>query len=417
MNMVISMEIDDAVFSFKTATKGDTLPSSTFTKPGSKVTSSPYKFLLDAMEVTDEDKTDGVIFSVTLTIDDTTAIGEYEIIFSYVAGDIVDENFEEIDMQIKNGTIIIDEVDSDGDGHEYGQIYTFTNEFGQTYSYIDYGYYPKTVVTDETLIAALDTISSVDALGYLTYQGQKYEKVVATPKFFSGYAVDDDELKYSRFLNSEKIEEGKVYYFLVEPIRWRILDNSDGKMLLMCEYLYDYGKWINSVNISVTANYSTSLIRNFLNNEFYNKAFYNDNGKYILETLVDNSLATTNTDKNSNYCSDTLDKVFALSYQDAINKEYGFSNSYLESASRKAIVTDYARAKGGVYECRVGYDGYLLTADWWTRSTTSSLGKSCVAHGSETGAVWSDSVSGISTGIYYRPCIVLDASIINDTAT
>ena len=107
MNMVLSMSIDDAVFGFKTAVKGDTLPSSSFTKPGSKVTTSPYNFLLDAMEITEDDKTDGVLFTVTLTVKDSYAIGNYDIIFSYVAGDIVDENFEEINMQIENGTIVI----------------------------------------------------------------------------------------------------------------------------------------------------------------------------------------------------------------------------------------------------------------------------------------------------------------------
>ena len=108
MNMLLSMTVNDDVFGFKTAVKGDTLPSSTFTKPGSKVTTSPYNFLFDAMEVTDEDKTDGVLFTVTLTVKDSSAIGNYDIIFSYVEGDIVDENFESVDMQIENGIITLE---------------------------------------------------------------------------------------------------------------------------------------------------------------------------------------------------------------------------------------------------------------------------------------------------------------------
>ena len=107
MNMVLSMTINDVVFNFKTAVKGEALPSSSFTKPGTQVSSSPYRFLLDAMEITNEDKEDGVIFTVTLSIDDLTAIGEYEIELTYIDGDIVDENFEPINMVIENGTIII----------------------------------------------------------------------------------------------------------------------------------------------------------------------------------------------------------------------------------------------------------------------------------------------------------------------
>ena len=105
--MLISMTINDEIFSFKTAVKGDTLPSSSFTKPGSKVTTSPYNFLFDAMEITEDDKTDGVLFTVTLTIKDPSAIGNYDVIFSYVEGDIVDENFEAIEMEIENGTIVL----------------------------------------------------------------------------------------------------------------------------------------------------------------------------------------------------------------------------------------------------------------------------------------------------------------------
>ena len=106
--MVLSMTIDDTVFNLKTATKGEALPSSSFTAPGSQVISSPYRFLLDAMEITDEDKKDGVIFTVTLSIDDLGAIGEYEIKLSYIDGDIVDENFDSIDMAIENGRIVIE---------------------------------------------------------------------------------------------------------------------------------------------------------------------------------------------------------------------------------------------------------------------------------------------------------------------
>ena len=108
MNMVLSMTIDDVVFNFKTAVKGDALPSSAFTKPGTQASSSPYRFLLDAMEITNDDKEDGVIFTVTLSVDDLTAVGEYEVELTYVVGDIVDENFEEINIQIENGTIILE---------------------------------------------------------------------------------------------------------------------------------------------------------------------------------------------------------------------------------------------------------------------------------------------------------------------
>ncbi len=107
MNMVLNMDIDDSAFSFKTATKGDTLPSAAFTIPGPEQISSPYKFLFDAMTLTDSDKTDGKLFTVVLTVKDITATGEYDINFSYINGNIVDEDLIPISMNIENGKIII----------------------------------------------------------------------------------------------------------------------------------------------------------------------------------------------------------------------------------------------------------------------------------------------------------------------
>ena len=107
MNMLISMSVDDEVFGFKDAVKGSTLPSSTLTNPGPLVNASPYNFLFDAMEIIDDDKLDGVLFTVTLTVKDTSAIGNYDITFSYVEGDIVDENLEAVEIKIENNTITL----------------------------------------------------------------------------------------------------------------------------------------------------------------------------------------------------------------------------------------------------------------------------------------------------------------------
>ena len=107
MNMLLSMNVNNDVFEFVSATKGDALPSGTLTASGEATTESPYKFLLDGMALTDADAADGVIFTVTLRIKNADATGEFDINFSYVPGDISNGNLEAVEMNIKNGKVVL----------------------------------------------------------------------------------------------------------------------------------------------------------------------------------------------------------------------------------------------------------------------------------------------------------------------
>ena len=107
MNMLLSMNVDNDVFEFVSATKGAALPSGTLTASGPATTAAPYKFLLDCQDVTEADEADGVIFTVTLRIKDAEATGEFNIDFSYVSGDISNANLEAVELQIKDGTVVL----------------------------------------------------------------------------------------------------------------------------------------------------------------------------------------------------------------------------------------------------------------------------------------------------------------------
>ena len=61
----------------------------------------------DGMELTDEDKVDGTLFTVTFKIKDLSATGKYEVKLSYYDGDITDENYEPLDVNMVNGYITI----------------------------------------------------------------------------------------------------------------------------------------------------------------------------------------------------------------------------------------------------------------------------------------------------------------------
>ena len=187
------------------------------------------------------------------------------------------------------------------------------------------GEYPQSKVTDNTLITALNGLSSTNARGYYEYNNNQYAK------------YDND-------------------YYLVEPIKWRFLDSGEGKVFVVSDLILDQHRYDGSSN-----NYENSEIRNWLNNDFLNKAFADQS--VIATTSVDNSVASTGLDSNIYVCETTYDKLFLLSRQEAQNANYGFENA----ADKSAKVTDYAKARGVI----TSSGDYVNNGYWWLRSPRS----------------------------------------------
>ncbi len=231
-------------------------------------------------------------------------------------------------------------------------------------TYINYGKYPQTVVSDMSLISALNNLTETNSLGYYEYEGSEYAKLTATP-YRSGYKFSDNTIVVS----------GTTYYFKVEPIKWRIISNNDGTIQLLSEYIIDSQYYHPNTNTRTIGgktiysnNYEHSYIREWLNNSFYNKAFGTPYQNGILTTLVDNSASTTSSSSNRYASNNTNDKIYLLSYQDSINSNYGFSTSTSSNNTRYAVTTDYARAKGAGIDTSTNTYG---NGTWWLRSPIS----------------------------------------------
>ena len=182
--------------------------------------------------------------------------------------------------------------------------------------------------------------------------------------------------------NEKKLytREGNYIYFgsypqgengEIEPIKWRILSEENGEALLLSEYILDAHRFDKKSN-----NYKDSEIRKWLNNEFYNKAFNENEKQIILTTEVDNSERSTNPNRNANEfnkgknkhaCENTQDKVFLLSMQEATNPKYGFDESDNSHKSREKKPTAYAIKQGAWYDDEEGCETYG-NGYWWLRS-------------------------------------------------
>lgn len=209
-------------------------------------------------------------------------------------------------------------------------------EYDGTYAYL--GFFPQTIKNESVIIT-----EQTNSLGYyLGLDGEYYAKLVAKPC----------EPNYV-FSNEKEIVEGETYYFKVEPIKWRILEDESENYQLLSEYVLDCKQWGN-----LTSNYEQSDIRVWLNSIFYNQAFTEELRKIIQTTEVDNSTASTGYNRNPYACGNTNDKIYLLSYLDVTNTNYGFNSD----TSRIAKTTDYAKAQG------IYVDNGNSTSAWWLRS-------------------------------------------------
>ncbi len=235
------------------------------------------------------------------------------------------------------------------------EIYEDQDTFGSTYKYLDFGKYPQSVVLDTAITTELDKLNTTNDDGYYEYDGNEYYKSTTTFNVLNTVYWNNRELAVA----------ATEYYFLVEPIKWRVLQTEDGIKVLSESVISPAGIWsdLNSreedgVTVNAT-NYEYSLLRSFLNNDFLNRAFSSTEKDLIATSFVDNY--------GLQDCNDTYDKIYALSYDEVKNVDYGFPNSTSGSNIRMALTTDFAISKGSYTSSR----DYVYYTYWWTRTASS----------------------------------------------
>lgn len=284
---------------------------------------------------------------------------------------------------------------------------------------ITFGSYPQSEVVDETLKATLtsaagalptsENVQNWKSYGYYAdgsnenafmwyidiEQGtEKYRGVYFTS--YRTYYFD----QASSVNNSVQDDNGylinNVYWFKYEPISWTILNENatDGTALILCDMIIDaqayqieyvqdnlVGTYYNTSegvpSGTYANNYAYSTIRKWLNDTFYNTAFDELQKQAIVNTIVDNSAATTDSANNKYACENTQDNVFLLSYQDIENADYGFTdyqNFQLGKATalREKKTTAYARAQGAYAYRTVKNSPKYDNGSWRLRSPSST---------------------------------------------
>lgn len=177
--------------------------------------------------------------------------------------------------------------------------------------------------------------------------------------------------------NKEKYDYEKVKYqgyFKVEPIKWRVLSVDGEDAFLMADSILDSRCFNEKYWEDKNGNgkkeeeeiitWKDSSVRSWLNDEFYQTAFSEEERKSVIEHTIVNE---GNNDKKETYNNTflfpdggiTKDKIFLVSRAEMSNVAYGMSDNAIGQVNRDSQCTDYAK-KALQYESEATF--------WWLRS-------------------------------------------------
>ncbi|MEI6578320.1 MAG: DUF6273 domain-containing protein [Eubacteriales bacterium] len=252
---------------------------------------------------------------------------------------------------------------------------------------IEYGSYPQTKVTNLDLINTLEA-QTLSAENTVVYAGAKYQRVFFTTVTNSYQALNG----YST---------NTAYWFKFEPIQWRVLSNTAGELFVMAEKILD-PKAYNQTAVNVT--WETCTMRSWLNSDFYNTAFNSSEQAAIKTSTVVNEDYLTGTDGGVN----TSDKLFLLSYNEAITSAYGFSSDYnTQDTARRAQGTDYSKSIGLYSSTESLYAGNSL---WWLRTPGDNQTHFCIL--TTNGIIDTHNYNINHTGLGARPAFKINQSYL-----
>lgn len=197
----------------------------------------------------------------------------------------------------------------------------------------EFGMYPQSEVKDAALLEQLNALRDktdreLVKLDGVTYASYRVDGTGCNPggspfSFYYGYYPYMKEYKL------------KTYWFRFEPIKWRVLANDDGVLLLAENVLCTH-----TFNDAIRADntWENSDVRTWLNDTFLKTAFTVQERSFLKTSALENEpnlIAGT-----SSGGAVTRDKVFLPSQSEITNPEYGFNVGWQDK------VDDFGRPIG-----------------------------------------------------------------------
>ncbi len=116
---------------------------------------------------------------------------------------------------------------------------------------------------------------------------------------------------------------------------WRVLEVQDGKALILREEVLEgQMKYHSESNVAVT--WETCSLREYLNGEFFDRTFNDDEKMQILDTSISNQ---ANQWFDTSGGNDTIDKIFVLSVEEVV-KYFGDSGQFANRPDNAWVIDD-----------------------------------------------------------------------------
>lgn len=288
-----------------------------------------------------------------------------------------------------------------------------------TWDCVWFGAYPQSEVTRGDIYNTLKNAKGWDGNNDIVINGNKYRRLKEKD---ATYYLSNSANHYNWNNN-----DSTYHYFKYEPIKWRVLEVSNGQALLLADKVLDDQEYNKNYKNYVNVTWETSSIRSWLNgqgalfnqpgidytrNNFINTAFSENEQKNILVTNVINN-------NNINYGTfggnNTFDKIFLLAESQVYTeqaKKYGFvANNVTYDESRRSKSSTYAFAMGCLKSTENNYKENVL---WWLRSPgydSSSGSSAAIVY--DDGVVFRAGHNGYSCSDGVRPALYLNLSSAN----
>ena len=168
----------------------------------------------------------------------------------------------------------------------------------------------------------------------------------------------------------------ETYYYFGD-IRWRVLDERDGKKLLLSEYLLDEKKaFHDGEGTSPSVTWANSTLRDWLNDEFYRRFSLAERTRIAVTRVENNDNPWFGTPGNI----PTYDKIFLLSFEEIL-QYFGDSGQLHDRPPDDAFHREWWDRE---YTVRINdeyniarnarmFDGNPYT--WWLRSPGYNYGR------------------------------------------
>ena len=153
----------------------------------------------------------------------------------------------------------------------------------------------------------------------------------------------------------------------MEPIEWRVLENTGDSLLLMSHYVLDGVPYSNAYDTyeynPLPVTWETCSLRSWLNSTFYMTAFDSVEQSRIMTVLNSNTpsndVRSYYGDTSVNHGNDTFDRVFILS-KDECNKYFPCDAVYLNCYGGEVPYSTALRIKATPYALKHGASEWTM---------------------------------------------------------